>query len=109
MPSRVVDAPTAAHKSIVSPYRITQDPSACLATRPTSTLSSRSPTRIDSFKYFFTVILVRLLLTTPTAWGRHAASRPLRFGLVNCRAFAVCDRLRREIHAENTEGGRAWP
>src|SRR5882672_6498562 len=65
MPSRGVDAPTAAHKTIVSPYRITQDPSACLATRPTSTVRSRSPTRIDSFRYFLTVIFVCLLLTTP--------------------------------------------
>src|SRR5882672_10090749 len=56
MPSRGVDAPTAAHKTIVSPYRITQDPSACLATRPTSTVRSRSPTRIDSLRYFLTVI-----------------------------------------------------
>src|SRR5437660_6177580 len=65
MPSRGVSAPTAAHKTIVSPYRITHDPSACLATCPTSTVRSRSPTLIDSFKYFLTVILVRLLLTMP--------------------------------------------
>src|SRR5437660_3073978 len=44
---------------------MTQDPSACLATRPTSTVRSRSPNLIDSFKYFFTVISVRLLLTRP--------------------------------------------
>src|SRR5947209_18263175 len=65
MPSRGVSAPTAAHKTIVSPYRITHDPSACLATRPISTVRSRSPTRIDSLRYFLTVIFVRLLLTTP--------------------------------------------
>src|SRR5947208_7455884 len=65
MPSRGVSAPTAAHKTIVSPYRITHDPSACLATCPTSTVRSRSPTLIDSFRYFLTVILVRLLLTMP--------------------------------------------
>src|SRR5216117_4582423 len=80
MPSRGVSAPTAAHKTIVSPYRITHDPSACLATRPISTVRSRSPTLIDSFRYFLTVIFVRLLLTTPAILGRHATSHPLRFG-----------------------------
>src|SRR5438067_3315798 len=58
MPSRGVSAPTAAHKTIVSPYRITHDPSACLATRPISTVRSRSPSLIDSFKYFLTVISI---------------------------------------------------
>src|SRR5207253_11262806 len=80
MPSRGVEAPTAAHKTIVSPYRITQDPSACLATRPTSTVRSRSPTRIDSLRYFLTVIFVRLLLTTPAAGA--GTQRLIRCALV---------------------------
>src|SRR3954451_7874591 len=40
------------------------DPSACLATFPVSTVRSRSPSLIDSFKYFFTAILTCLLQTT---------------------------------------------
>src|SRR6476660_8346837 len=75
MPSRGVGAPTAAHRTMVSPYRITQDPSACLATRPTSTVRSRSPTAIFSFKYFFTVIFGLLV---SGGKRRHAASHPLR-------------------------------
>src|SRR5437660_10488986 len=86
MPSRGVSAPTAAHKTIVSPYRITHDPSACLATRPISTVRSRSPTLIDSFKYFLTVILVRLLLTIPA--GSAGTQRLIR-----------CDYLERDWSA----------
>ena len=47
---------TAVTSSIVSPYRITTEPSACFATFPVSTISSLSPSLIDSFKYFFFVI-----------------------------------------------------
>src|SRR5215813_10853008 len=61
---------------------MTHDPSACLATRPTSTVRSRSPNLIDSFKYFLTVIFVRLLLTRP---GDH---RPARS--VSSTAIWVC-------------------
>src|SRR5438132_7639252 len=88
MPSRGVSAPTAAHKTIVSPYRITHDPSACLATRPTSTLSSRSPTLIDSFRYFLTVMFVRLLLTTPTTGvGTQRLIRCALVELLECGAL----------------------
>src|SRR5258705_11973101 len=100
MPSRVVNAPTAAHKTIVSPYRITQDPSACLATRPTSTLSSRSPTRIDSFRYFFTVIFVRLLLTTPTAGA--GTQRLVRYGWVELYGMRRWSPLLKALTSQRT-------
>ena len=50
---------TAATSSIVSPYLITTEPSACLATLPVSTISSLLPSLIDSFKYFFVVISIK--------------------------------------------------
>src|SRR4029077_13657708 len=53
-----VFAATAATSNIVSPYRITTEPSACFATFPVSTVNSRSPSLIDSLRYFFTAILV---------------------------------------------------
>src|SRR5438876_8151376 len=112
MPSRGVSAPTAAHKTIVSPYRITHDPSACLATRPTSTVRSRSPTLIDSFRYFLTVILVRLLLTMPA--GSADTQR-----LIRCDFYVQSSALRRLVDPleppeggtpnAKREGGRAWP
>src|SRR6185295_14633963 len=55
-PSRAVEALTAATNNIVSPYRMTTDPSACLATRPDSTVNSFSPSLIDSLRYFFSGI-----------------------------------------------------
>src|SRR5690606_32531546 len=47
---------TAVTSSMVSPYLIITEPSACFATFPVSTINSRPPTLIDSFKYFFFVI-----------------------------------------------------
>src|SRR5215813_38449 len=64
---------------------MTHDPSACLATRPTSTVRSRSPNLIDSFKYFLTVMFVRLLLTRPDD------QRPARS--VSCTAIWVCTQV----------------
>src|SRR3954453_11628393 len=55
-PSFAVRQGTAATSSIVSPYLITTEPSACLATLPVSTISSLLPSLIDSFKYFFVCI-----------------------------------------------------
>src|SRR5205823_75015 len=108
MPSRGVSAPTAAHKTIVSRYRITHDPSACLATRPTSTVRSRSPTLIDSFRYFLTVILVRLLLTMPA--GSADTQRLIRCDYLECGDSSPLSKaLTSQRTPHKREGGRAWP
>src|SRR5256885_17174472 len=105
MPSRGLKEPTAAHNSIVSPYRITQDPSACLATRPTSTVRSRSPTLIDSFKYFFTVISFvsfdddRRICALP----HGQASAPAR----SVSSAAICECANYQFARYKNEGGRA--
>src|SRR5258705_69625 len=72
------------------------EPSACLATRPVSTINSLSPSLIDSFRYFFTGILFSPSdNSTGNVYSVPQASNPPRvLGKISC--YVLCEPRQRE-------------